>query len=105
MGALFEILFNFLIDLLCYISVVFLNLLIDLVNSIIIAIAAIMGVMIGFLPSPTFDWTPPDSLVAMAGFVSWFAPLGTMVVCLGIVAAATAAYFAIRPVLKFVHLT
>lgn len=105
MGSLFELLFGFLIDLLEWISVTFLNLLIDLLNAIIVAIAALMGIAISFLPSPTFDLSLPSGLSNFLSTIAWFFPVSTMIDCVGIIALAAAAYFIVKPILKFAHLT
>lgn len=105
MATLFTKLFQFLVDLLQYIVVIALNLLIDLINAVILLISGVLGVAIAILPNPTFDFSPPQGLIDIAGNINWFFPLYTMFTCFGIIAVAYVGYFAIRPVLKFFQMT
>lgn len=105
MGSLFTKLFQYLLDLFQWIAVHFINLLIDLINAIILLISGVLGLCVAVLPSPSFDFSPTSSLVAIANNINWFFPLYTVFICFGIIAASYLGYFAIRPVLKFFQMT
>lgn len=104
MGDLITKTLQFLADLIEWGFDYLYGLLIDLVNFIIIAIAAVLDFALGLLPSPTFDLSVPSWLATNAGQVSWFFPLGTLATCIGIAAAAGAAYFPWKMITKFFHL-
>jgi len=105
MGELFTKLFQFLLDLFNFIIVSALNLLIDLINAIILLVAGVLGTAIAVLPSPSFDFTPPASLVCLSSSINWFFPVDTVFSCFGIIAVSYIGYFSIRPILKFFQMT
>ncbi|MBV5330635.1 MAG: hypothetical protein JZU65_23895 [Chlorobium sp.] len=105
MGGLFTKLFSFLYDLLIYAGNFILNLFIDLVNLVIVAVAGIFSLMLSALPLVSFNFTPPAGLLSVASQINWLIPIGSIFACFSIIAIAYVAYFTIRPVLKFFQLT
>ena len=106
MGSLFEALFNFLVDLLVWICNVFLNLFIDFINFTIQAIADAYSYIIGLLPDSCFvQLSLPSELLSHIHMVNWFIPLHAIVQCVTTFCCGMLGYMAIKPVLKFLHVT
>jgi hypothetical protein len=106
MGSLFEKLFNFLVDLLTWISNVFLNLIIDFLNATIQIIADCYSFVVNLLPSSSgLSLNIPSSITSHIGSVNWFIPVGTIVDCVSFFCVAMIAYMTVKPVLKFLHVT
>jgi len=105
MGLLFTKLFQYLLDLLHWAVVAVLNLFVDMINALIVLLAAVLQGMLSILPSADFSITVPAALSSIINHVAWFIPISTMASCVGLYAVAIAGYFAVRPVLKFCQLT
>ena len=104
MGSLFASLMSFLIDICKYVAILIINALIDAINGLIELIATVFTGLLFVLPNSNLNLDPPASLVAIAGHINWFLPIGSMVAALGLVCASYVAFFSIRPILKFLQL-
>jgi hypothetical protein len=104
MGALFSQLMQFIYDLLFWCLQWISNIIIDIINALITGIAGVFQTVISWLPSQSVDLSVPPGLLDLASNINWFVPVGGMVACLALIGIAYIAYFAVRPILKFIHL-
>ncbi len=81
------------------------NILIDVINLLIQAVAMVFGTVISWLPNSTVSLSVPQSLIDLGANINWLVPVSAIVNCLTLIAVAYVAYFAVRPILKFLQLT
>lgn len=107
MTELFSQLLGYLKDLGLWLLEKLVDGLVVLGNLLIEAVAAVFSLLVAMLPNSFgFDLSNvslPPSLSSVLGWVNWFFPVDTMVICLAAYLTVLLAWFAIRPVLRFIQ--
>lgn len=95
---------SWLITAFVYLAITIINFGVDVINIAINAIAIIFGVLLEVFPTTTIDFTAPQSLISVAGYINWFIPMDSFALALSIFCGSYVVYFSIRPVAKFLQL-
>ena len=95
---------SWLLDAFVFLAITIINYGVDVINAAIEGIAAVFSVLLAVLPDASLDLSPPQELLSAASGINWFIPMGAISGSISLVCASYVAFFAIRPVAKFLHL-
>lgn len=97
---------EWLLNALWKIGIVVANAAVDVINAAIVVVASTFGVLVDILPDASLvmiPLVPPPALISFASNVNWFVPMDAIAGGLGLIILTYTAYFAIRPVAKFMQ--
>jgi hypothetical protein len=73
----------------------------DVINAIVIALAAIVGTVTGLMPSIPSAPDLPAPMTTALGWIAWFFPVGTLVDIMAFLAAAWLIWLGVAAIMRF----
>lgn len=73
----------------------------DVINAIVIALAAVVSTVIGLMPDIPTPPSMPDAMTTALSWIAWFFPVGTVVDIFAFLAAAWLIWLGVSVILRW----